>query len=234
MKTKRHSSAGSQRRDAASPRFSLPDVSPRPPVTPISTQCSHIVVACGAPPFCFLLCAREAMAAGGWHQPLFVCFAASFDSSVGIRNAAGTLESFLTAAEWKRPPFVLPPPHQTNKHAMDTKTPANGPGGSSGATAPHTASVARRQKLHVFTQKNIFAFVGFLMFRHIRVDGGDAEVKSLSVERPRGAGARPEERRLGRLGVCVRVCERHLHQITPPPPDWVLLPPGSRSSSAAG
>ncbi|TWW63188.1 Nuclear factor 1 B-type [Takifugu flavidus] len=81
---------------------------------------------------------------------------ASFDSPVGIRNAAGTLGSFLTAAEWKRPPFVLPPP-QTNKHAMDTKTPANGPGGSGGAaTPPH----ARRRKLRGFTQKTFLGSGG--------------------------------------------------------------------------
>lgn len=126
------------------------------PVTPVSTQCSHIVLARGAPPFCFLLRAREAMAAGGWHRPLFVCAAASFDSSVGIRNAAGTLESFLTAAEWKRPPFVLPPPRQTNKHAMDTKTPGER---ARGGAAPPPA--ARRQKLHVFTQTPFSCLWGF-------------------------------------------------------------------------
>lgn len=52
------------------------------PTSPVSTQCSHIALACGsAPPFCFLLRARgaatsAAMAAAGWHQPLFVCLAA--------------------------------------------------------------------------------------------------------------------------------------------------------------
>lgn len=118
-RTKRDSSTGT-----------LPDPPP-PPLTPSHTRLRPLAAqpCCGAaPPFCFSLRAREPRRR--WLASAPLCLLPSaFDSPVGIRSAAGTLGSFLTAAEWRLPPFVLPQPHQTNKHAVHTKKPANGSSG---------------------------------------------------------------------------------------------------------
>lgn len=91
------------------------------------------MLACAAAPFCFAVCQGGRRISsdgcerfGGWHQTLFVCLQRAFDSLVGIRNAVGTLESFLTVAEWRLPLlFCCNCTKQTNMQP-DTKKPANG------------------------------------------------------------------------------------------------------------
>lgn len=58
---------------------------------------------------------------GGWHQTLFVCPQRAFDSSVGIRNAVGTLGKFFDSGRMEAAAFVPLQSHETNKHAIGHK-----------------------------------------------------------------------------------------------------------------